>query len=218
VTIRLYVMPLEAGIGPELSHGPKYLSWKWDPDPSNNVGVSDWVPIYYGTFDWGLFAVEASALAHSSLAAKPDLQQIPADLDSIIGSAAARDTARSFLEAAAIPGNWIGINDTWRSVVRTVAGFMLFAQRYDGIRQKDNPGAPAFGSQIEGNLNVQWGSIPIGIRDAVVETGQSFGYDMSFIVDTTLVRSILKTLADMWGDQPVYMGLELFNGGQTFTV
>jgi hypothetical protein len=216
VTIRLYVLPMERNAEMN-SRGPKYLAWSRDPDPSDNVGETAWSIMSYGLHDWGLAAVEADATVHTALAAKADVQQIPADLDNNVG-AANRDTVRAFLESVALPGQWVQNGTTWREVVRTVCGMMLFGQRYDGIRQTANPGAAAFGDQIAGNLSVQWGTIPQGIRDAVLETGESFGYDMSFIVGTTLVRAILKSLADLWGDQPVYFGLEPHNGGQTFTV
>lgn len=216
MTIRLYVLPMERNVALD-SRGPKYLAWSRDPDPSDNVGEDDWRVLGYGLYDWGIAAVEATATVHGLLAAKADVQAIPANLDNTVG-AANRDTVRAFLESVALPGNWVQNGTTWREVVRTVCGMILFGQRYDGIRQAASPGAPAFGSQIEGNLNVQWGNIPQGIRDAVLETAQSFGYDTSGLTDTTLVRAILKNLADAWGDQPVFFGLEPHNGGVPFTV
>jgi hypothetical protein len=214
VTIRLYVLPMERTV---TARGPKYLSWRGDPTPDANVGETAWNILNYGLYDWGIAAVEASDPVHTTLAAMPDVQQIPANLASTVGQANC-DTVRAFLESVALPGQWVQNGTTWREVVRTVCGMVLFGQRYDGIRQQADPGAPAFGSQIEGNLAVQWGNIPQAIRDAVLATGLTFNYDMSFIADTTLVRAILKQLADLWGDQPVYFGLEPFNGGQTFTV
>lgn len=217
MSIRLYVQPIEAD--EEGSHrGPKYLAWSRDPDPSDNVGETSWSMLGYGLFTWGIAAVEAGDAVHAALAGKVDVQQIPANLDSTVGSPGARDAARAFLEQAGLPGNWITVNDTWRAVVRTVCGFMLFAQRYDSIRQQAQPGAPSLGSQIDGNLNVQWSNIPAGIRAAVMETGDSFGYDLSFITDSMIVRNVLKQLADLWGEQPVRFGLEEFNGGSPFTV
>lgn len=216
MSIRLYVLPVEVNTAMN-SRGPKYLAWSRDPDPSDNIGETAWSMLNYGLYPWALAAVEATDPVHAALAAKTDVRQIPANLDSQVG-AAARDDARAFLEAAAMPGQWIQNGTTWREVVRTVAGFILFAKRYDSIRQQSAPGAPPLGSQIAGNLNVQWGNIPQATRDAVLEAGQSLGYDMGFISDTSLVRAILKTLADLWGNQPVYLGLEPFNGGEPFRV
>lgn len=216
MSIRLYVLPMERNTEMN-SRGPRYLAWSRDPDPSDNVGETAWSWLPYGLRDWAIAAVEASATVHTALAAKADVQQIPANLDSTVGQAN-RDAARAFLEDAALPGQWIQNGTTWREVVRTVAGFIQFAQRYDGIRQAAEPGAPALGNQLAGNLSQQWGNLPAGIRSAVLEAGASFGYDMSFIVDTTLVRAILKSLADLWGDKPFHFGLEQHNGGQPFTV
>lgn len=214
MTIRLYVLPMERN---GTARGPKYLAWGRDADPSDNIGEDAWSMLNYGLHDWAIAAVEATDAIHALLAAKPDVEQIAADLDANVG-AANRDRVRAFLESAALPGQWVQNGTTWREVVRTVCGIILFGQRYDGIRQTSQPGAPAFGDQLAGNLSVQWGNIPQGIRDATLETCASFGYDTSWIANTTLVRAILKQLADLWGDQPVYFGLEPHNGGQTFTV
>lgn len=218
MTIRIYVLPMEAETSDFIeSRGPKYLTWSRELDPSDNVGETAWSVINYGLYDWGIVAVEATGPVHTALAAKPDVQQVPANLAGTCG-VAGRDAARAFLENAALPGQWIQSETTWREVVRTVCGFMLFAQRYDGIRQVADSGAPSLGSQIVGNLGVQWGNIPVATRTAVIAAGGSFGYDLSFIADSTLVRAILKQLADLWGEQPVFFGLEEFNGGETFTV
>jgi hypothetical protein len=222
MSIRLYLIPYEH-FG-ALS-GPMYLPWglpgAGDPNPTDNVNTTkDRVAMMrYGRHDWGIGAIEGDDAMHADLASRTGVRQIPNNLDNTVG-AANRDIVRGYLEDMGLPGQWVQNGTAWREVVRTVCGMIVFGQRYDSIRRLTDPDAIPFGTQIQGNLGVQWGNIPQDIRDAVIVAGESpdFEYDMSFISNTTLVRAILKQLADLWGDRPVYFGLEPFNGGQTFTV
>jgi hypothetical protein len=89
----------------------------------------------------------------------------------------------------------------------------------DGCGSQPTPPTP-FQGQIVGKLNVRWDNIPTDIQDAVLATGADpeFNYDMSFISASTTVRAILKQLADLWEDTSIPLGLEPYNGGQTFRV
>jgi hypothetical protein len=214
MSTRLYVMPYESSTANGRTfRGPKYIPGTWDSDPSDNVAVTAWGGVSYGLFNWGIVAVEADAAGHTALAAKADVQQMPANLDTNVGNAN-RVTVQNFLESASLPGQWVTNGTLWREVVRTVCGFMLFGQRFDGL----NPGSQPLGTLLQGKLSTQWQNIPADLQSAFVATAQSLGYDTSAIQPTTTVRAILKTMADAWGTQPVYFGLENFNGGAPFTV
>jgi hypothetical protein len=197
VTIRLYVVPLERT---PTAVGPKYMAWRGDPTPEDQVGETARTIITYGEHDWAIAAVEAEAPVHDALAAMADVRAFPADLDATIASTQERNDIRNYLGAIGLPENWIVVGTPWREIVRTICGTVLF-----GIR-------------IQGNLAIQWQNVPANVQDAAVVAGESLGYDMSFITPTTLVRNVLKSLADAWGDRPVLFGLNAYNGGTPFTV
>jgi hypothetical protein len=221
-------------------YGPKYLSWRADPTPGDQVGESARTIITYGNHDWCIAAVagryepvvtpnpdpelpdvltwvevpESDALVHTALAAKADVQAIPANLDNTIASNQVRNTVRSFLESIGLPGNWVQTGTPWREIVRTICGMMIFGQRYDG----SGLDSVSFGTRITGNLAIQWQAVPVGVQQAAVGAGMSLGYDMTWITPTMIVRNVLKTIAGLWGEQQVRFGLSAYNGGESFTV
>src|SRR5213075_87454 len=102
MSTRLYVMPYESStINGRTFRGPKYIPGTWDSDPSDNVAVTAWGGVSYGLFNWGIVAVEADAAGHTALAAKADVQQTPANLDTNVGNAN-RVTVQNFLESASL--------------------------------------------------------------------------------------------------------------------
>lgn len=213
MSIRLYVLPVERNVTLN-SDGAKYLFWRQDPDISDRVGEDGRAIITYGKFNSCIAAVEATATVHAVLASKADVLQAPANLDNTITNNTVRNQVRTFLETIGLPGNWVVSGTVWREIVRTVCGLFQFAQRYDGL----STDGVAFGTRITGNLSIQWQNIPQTVRDAVLATGSTLGYDLSFITPTMIVRNALKTVADMWGTTPFEFGLHEFNGGQPFVV
>ena len=211
MTIRLYVVPLERT---PTAVGPKYMAWRGDPTPEDQVGETARTIITYGEHDWAIAAVEAEATVHDALAAMADVRAFPADLDATVASTQERNDIRNYLGAIGLPENWIVVGTPWREIVRTICGTVLFGQRYDGTELDSVP----FGVRIQGNLAIQWQNVPTNVQDAAVVAGESLGYDMSFITPTTLVRNVLKSLADAWGDRPVLFGLNAYNGGTPYTV
>lgn len=210
MTARLYVMPMDTVVdGDSTRRGPSYVAWSFDPDPSNNVAVDDWVLYDYGNHPWALVAVEAADANHALLAAKANVRQIPANLDTNVG-AANRDTVRAYLEAMALPGTWVVNGTQWREVVRTVCGCFTVGQRYDALIPTDpttgQPTEPTFGQRLDGNLNVQWQNIPQAVRDRVLAICAEFGYSTAGLTPTTTVRNILKNLADQWVGRTVQFG------------
>jgi hypothetical protein len=193
------------------------MHWDRVPDHTNDVGETAWSILNYGQADWCIAAVEATDPVHAVLAAKADVIATPADLDTGVTNQR-RDAVRSFMEEMGMPGNWVAATTPWREVIRTISGMALLGKRYDGIKAGTDPGAPSLGSMVRGNLNTQWRSIPQGVRDTVMEAGQSMNMALPEISDTDTVRNILKQMADVWGGMPVSLGLEEYNGGTSFAV
>ena len=242
MSIRLYVVPMEPTATTPPDFGPKYLSWRADPTPEDRVRETARTVITYGEHDWAVAAVAGAyrflvtdnpepgdgewvewsgdaispsdAEVHAALAAKPDVRAFPVDLDTTIASTQERNNIRTYLGGIGLPENWIVVGTPWREIVRTICGTVLFGQRYDGTQLDTVP----FGERIQGNLAIQWQNVPTNVQQATVTAGESLGYDMSFITPTTLVRNVLKSLADAWGDRPVLFGLNAYNGDVPYTV
>lgn len=205
MSIRLYVMPMERNGN---ARGLKYTPGRHDVDPSDNVvgyydpatSPIDWDWQHYGLHNWAIAVFDGpDAVVHAALALKPDVEQIPADLDSNVGGAN-RDRVRTLLEDAALPGQWVQNGTTWREIIRTVYGVIVLCKRVDGILGDGT----SIGQMIEGNLSVQWQNIPLRIRGAVTMAGAEAGIDMDAeVTPTTIVRQVLRILGQHWTATPV---------------
>lgn len=191
MTLRYYLMPLEQiGTG----RGPKYLAWRNDPTGLN----VPWSLFDYGLINTCLVAADVTTQQHNSLIANSDVTAIPQNIDGNI-TAGALSSVRAALETLRIPGNWVTTGHTYRDLMRMVAGLFMFAQRLQGIS-----GRIIFPDNI--NLDNTWGDIPVDWRQDLQATADSLGYDYSQVTTNTPIRTILKSLADQWGNQPFYIG------------
>ena len=189
--IRFYLLPIVPfvvlGETVPSTRTAKYLS---------DSGVA-WGMMDYGLIDTGLVMADVSQAQHDQLAIQGDVTAVPENLDSLIG---ANTTAvRSALESLRIPGNWVQAADTYRELLRMVGGLFQFSQRHNGLHGK---------IIIPENLNMDqtWSEIPLLWRADLRQTATSFGYDTSGVTGSTTIRAILKTLADLWGDEALLIG------------
>lgn len=190
--IRFYLIPIEMI---NAGRGPKYIKWRFNPD---GLDVQ-WSMKDFGSLDIGLIAVNADQADHDILSAAEDVTAIPANLDNNI-PAGALNTVRAELEALGIPGNWVGTSNTYREVVRFVAGLFQFAQRHAGLHdsQQIRP--------TNVNLSNTWSDLPAQWRSNLQATADSFGYDYSGVTGATTLRVVLKALGDQWADTPIHFG------------
>jgi hypothetical protein len=152
----------------------------------------------YGDIDQAIMCTYISAADHATVSANSDVLALPVHIDTTM-SAGAVSAAQTFLETYNIPANWINTGDTYRATLRITTAFFLFMQRTTGIL--------GHGITLPGNwANLTMANVPVDIRDAMAAAADSFGYDYSWVTDSTTVRQVLKGMADAWGTQPILFG------------
>lgn len=191
--IRFYILPIEVAGN---ARGPKYLSWRGDPDPP---GIQcRWAMKDYGLVPAALVACDLTLAQHQQLAAEIDVAAAPENLDQPV-SAIALPQVVAVLEALRVPAGWVTTSHTYRELLRMVGGLFLFAQRHHGMHNE-----PLIDNTAQ--LDLRWNQIPQARRGRILETADSMGYDYSAVENTWLIRRILKHLGDQWGLTPILFG------------
>lgn len=192
MALRFYLIPIESvQVGDITARGPKYLQWRFDPDPPALVTAT------YGFMDYGLMPVALVAAdvtngQHNSLNAQTDVVTTPLNIDNTIGAGSIA-TVRSRLEDLKIPGNTVQATDTYRNALRVVAGVFQFAQRFHGLY-----GRSIF-DEVTG-LNTTWGELSTEFQNELLATAQSMNIDTSGLTSSTTMRQIMRRMADAWED------------------
>ena len=185
--IRYCVIPEEDGTIP--GKGPKYLKWRFDPDPP---GIDcGYVYISYGLIPAGLACVNVTQAQLDELSGYSDVAIAPADIDQNIGAGAVA-TVQNVLEALRIPADWVDTSYTYRQILRGVAGLFQLSQRHKGLHQEqliDN----------QAQLDLQWNQIPPARRARLLETADTFTWDYSDVTNQWTIRQILWHLTQQWG-------------------
>lgn len=127
--VRFYIVPIEQ-VG--IYRGPEYLPWRFDQSPVTELAGVRWSMKDYGLVNQAVVAAEVDATQHAFLEAQADVWAWAENLDTSLG-AADRNALGDFLEAVAIPADWLSPQDTNRTALRTVTGMFLFMQRLTAI-------------------------------------------------------------------------------------
>lgn len=159
------------------------------------IGVQ-WALMDYGLIPQGLVAAEVNTDQQTYLDSLPDVTVIPADLDATV-TAGNVSAIRNALEARNIPATWVNVGDSYRVVLREIAGYFQFMQRLTGITGLD-PTAQGI------TLGTQYQNLPQLWQDAILQAAADLGYDASALTGTTTVRNILRGIASQSGNR-VYM-------------
>ena len=179
--IRFYLVPKAGdGLTRETAFRPAYVS---------DLGVP-YVAMDYGRENMMLAAVDVTPAQHADLITHPDLTAIPADLDGNVGGALA--TVQAKLEDMKIPSGWVQTSTTYRTIIGAVGRFCLLMQRFDGRHARR-----FFEAGI--TLDTRVNELTAAQRNAIAETAQSFGLDISFVTGTMTMRFVLKTWVDAMG-------------------
>ena len=191
---RFYLVPIETVTqGDRLQRGPKYLAWRFDPDPPGIV--CRWSMMPYGRETSALLlAHDISVADDATLVAHADVYAFPLTLDEPI---APQDGLRTFFETVNVPTDWLAASTTYRQFLRCLAGLFQFAQRYQGIS-----GRPLFESVT---LDSRYRNLTAQQQGWFTQTAQSFGYTLTINENRTL-RQLCKQAGDAWGAQPFLMG------------
>lgn len=192
MTTQFYLVPVHTVN--DTNRGPSYLKWRLNP-----AGLDvPWSAKDYGLIDTMLVAADVTTDQHNTLTANADVTAIPANIDQPI-SQAALPTVKNHLEALHIPAKWVTTAHTYRDVLRLTAHLFMLAQRLHGL----------YGQKIIRagyNLNTPIGDLPATVRQQLVATAHSFGWDTSAIQLSWQLRQALRYLATQWKDAPVIFG------------
>lgn len=173
------------------------------PKYANLVSTGMWSCIPFGNEGTCVLGADVTTADDTAISANPDVQSIPANLSANL-SAGAVTQVQAALESRNIPAGWVTTSLTWRQVLRTVFTMALFMQRFTVYSV-----AKFFQSGV--TLSTTFGSLPAGIRSALNNAAQSFGFNTTGITGSTTIRAALKILGDQWPSiNPIHISGEVF--------
>lgn len=161
------------------------------------VGVA-WSMMDYGLINQGLIAANVDATQQTYLAGLSDVLTIPLDLETTV-TAGNVIAIRNALEGRNIPGTWVNVGDSYRVVLREIAGYFQYMQRLTAITGL-NPLTQGI------TLATQFQSLPLLWRNAILQAATELGYDASALQGTTTVRNILRGIANQSGTKVFFIG------------
>ena len=184
MAFRLYITPNEDRLFPDgvTRRCPKYF-----------IGTR------YFAYDYGfqpmwLACGDLTPEQDAAIIANSDVFAFPLNLVVALTGQTAQQ-ARDAYTLALIPEQWINAGMTWQQVARTTAGMFRYMQRLNSY----------LGNVVliddSTKLNVQFGSLPANVQQAILDAAASLGWQVS-IAPTTQVRQFLKDLSDQWGTTP----------------
>ena len=188
---RFYVVPV-VGTGADHTDGrrPKYFE----------VLSAPWSAMDYGAEPVMLVRAEVTSALDAILTANADVFALPVNLDVNLTNAEVA-TVRAVLETANIPvSNWVTTSVTWRQLLRTVAQMMQFLQRLSAVQGSTR----LFGSTVL--LSTRWNQLNAAQQSALIQAASSMGFSIAAFTGSSNFRTMLKAMADQWGNRPVVIG------------
>lgn len=189
MAFRVYLLPIEESVLPngKTLRGPKYFSYKGDPDPPALLDGILWDWYDFGLEPTGLLAVDLTAAQHALLAGQPDVTAIPANLDNTLGANLA--TVQAALESLHIPADGLVAGATYRQVIRgTVAIFQVAA-----IFNVRTGGGRLFPAGI--TLATQLSDLSAGVRAQLQVAAEQYDIDYAGLTLASTLRDVLKKIA-----------------------
>ena len=204
MAIRIYVMPIVENVfNGSIFRTPKYIGLNFHGQQIATAlpGLEALFPavIDYGFQNVCIYIADVTPAQHTLLSAQTDVLSVPANIDNNLTTGAVNAT-KTFLESINIPNGWINTSFTYRRVLRLIGWLFQFMQRLHGIYpHKLFDGITALDTTY-GSLSPEW-------QAALLQAGQSFGFNTSGLTSSTTLRTILKFMADQFNDQPLNIGL-----------
>lgn len=190
--IHFYILPLVLVNG---ARNPKYFS-----DGTPGTGIScPWGCIPYGSIDMCITAADITQADHDYVSSQADVYTAPDNLD-VIMTLSERQAMNNYLEAHAIPADWLSPGDTFHYALRIVAGIFQYIQRV--LALVGYPANPFAGL----TLNTRYSNIPNPLHDALYNAAVELGYSWN-VGNNDQIRKIWKMMADQWGSSPIYMNV-----------
>ena len=170
-------------------HGPSRLAKYESEFTADNPSITRGI-FTYGGEPWCLVGLlDLAPTAEATIAAHPDVFELPADLETTMASVGVRNQRRSQLETANIPGTWIQTTTTYREVLRFVGACCQFMQGYEGL-----DAAPIFTGGI--TLDTTYGTLTTVQRQAVSDAALWMGLSTVPLVTTDTLRTVLQALGN----------------------
>lgn len=191
--IRWYILPMERTA--DNHRGPMYFKWRF-----NLNGIDcHWSLTDYGSIDMCTIVADISQTDHDALILQADVYAFPENID-VNMTQAQRSELNTFLEAHAIPGDWLSPNTTFRENLRTIVGMMRYMMRVLAII--GYPVDPYAGL----SLNTQYQNVPNPLHDAMQQAALERGYAWN-VSPNDQIRKIFKYMSDQWASTPTYYGV-----------
>lgn len=182
--------------------GPAYFRVGSQGDGTGALRCA-WGMMDYGLMPIALLACRISGQEIEWLSSQTDVQTIPEDIDATIAPGVLQ-AVKDSLESMWIPAQWVTTSNTYRGVLRHVAGLFQFAKRHKGLHGEALMTGPP-------NLTATLGDVPIEKRQRIDATAVSFGYDQKpgygDINLSTTIHDVLKFFGDCWGESTFHMGV-----------
>ena len=200
MAISFYIMPaVGAGTRQDPRRGKYWTALQL------HISTSQTSEMDLGLQDTFLVAVEnVNATDDTTMKADTSVIAIPT-LTNTIG-AGALTAVKASLESLDLPANWVTAGMTYATVLRFVAIFCQFLQRYNGLGGT---------TQILGGtvtLDSTFGSLAAGVQSKLQQTAASFGFNTSGVNSSTTIRALLKGMADQWTLPINIMGVNIAAG------
>lgn len=197
--IRFYILPIERVGG---GRGPAYFNFRGHIEAGHiqldNAAGEGWCMKDYGSIDMAVFALNAAEVKHTDLSSRLNVYSFPENLDPTM-TQAQRSALNTYLEAHAIPGDWLKNGDTFRSTLRIITAMFLYLQRVLAIL--GYPTDPLAGL----TLNTRYGQLTTAYQQALSQAASELGYAWG-VVANDQIRKIWKMMAYQWANAPIYFG------------
>lgn len=195
MTIRYLIVPV---IKVDNRRSPAHFGGRAFPPDTELVGVV-WGMMDYGLIDVGLVAADVDATQVTYLETLSDVQLVPANIDNTIGTQARVDVVSAALEAFNIPATWVNVGDTYRTVMREIAGYFLFMQRITGITGVDP-------TTLGVNLSTRFNQLSTLWQNAILQAAADLNYSTTALTGTATLRQILRNIASQNGSRTFQIG------------
>lgn len=185
MTIRVYLMPIVVGSRGRFAQIrlPKYLDL---------VDGSHCTMLRYGQEDVCLFVVDASDDQHTAVIANADVRAFPADLDTALTNAA-RTQIVNALESLNVPAHWVANGQTFRMVLRRLAGIFQLFCNLEGRSLRF----------LQASLDSQISTLPQAVRTGMQDAAEALNASTAGITGATTLRVALAAIGAQFDARPV---------------
>ncbi len=192
MAISFYIMP---SVGAGTRQDPRRGKY-WDL-LQTHIATSSTAEMDLGLQNTFLVAVDSvNASDDTTIKADSTVIAVPT-LTNTIG-AGALATVKSSLESLLLPSDWVTAGMTYATVLKFVAIFCQFLQRYNGLGGTTQ----IFGGGV--TLDSTFGSLPAAVQTRLQQTAASFGFNTAGVTGATTMRALMKGMADQW-NTPLYL-------------